>query len=88
MPALPSTSGAIALNQDALGRYFDFLERTLRDNNLEDKPCQIINMDETGMPLNLQPLKDVFPSGEKTHPLRDPDCSKPSVCWWKVVSVS
>ena len=38
-----------------IGKYFDLLERTLSDNHLLDKPSQIVNLDETGMPLNHSP---------------------------------
>ena len=36
-------------------KYYDLLERTLSDNHLLDKPAQIFNLDETGMPLNPSP---------------------------------
>ena len=39
-----------------ISKYYDLLERTLSDNNLLDKPSQIFNLDETGMPLNPAPL--------------------------------
>ena len=42
------------------------LEMTLEENGLTDKPCQIFNIDETGMPLDLSPLKVVTWSGDKT----------------------
>ena len=37
--------------------YFDLLEETLLSNELIDKPCQIFNCDETGMPLSPHPPK-------------------------------
>ena len=37
----------------------------MKDNGLEEKPCQVFNMDETGMPLNPHPPKCVFSRGEK-----------------------
>ena len=37
----------------------------IQENDLQDKPCQIFNMDETGMPLDPQPLKCVVYRGEK-----------------------
>ena len=64
-PAPLSIARAIAVDEDALGRYFDLLERTLGDNGLLEKPCQIFNMDETGMPLSPQSPKCVFTRGEK-----------------------
>jgi hypothetical protein len=33
------------------------LEKTLYDNDLIDRPCQIFHTDETGMPLDPKPLK-------------------------------
>ena len=62
-PAPLSLARATAVDEDALGRYFDLLERTLEDNGL---PCQIFNLDETGMPLSPQSPKCVFARGEKT----------------------
>ena len=56
---------ATAVDEDALGRYFDLLECTLEDNGLVEKPCQIFNLDETGMPLSPQSPKCVFARGEK-----------------------
>ena len=31
--------------------YFNMLEETLEEYNLKDKPAQIYNCDESGMPL-------------------------------------
>lgn len=64
-PAPLSIARAIAVDEDALGRYFYLLERTLGDNGLLEKPCQIFNMDKTGMPLSPQSPKCVFTRGEK-----------------------
>ena len=64
-PTPLSTFRGSAVDPDSLGRYFDLLERTLKDNGLEEKPCQVFNMDETGMPLNPHPPKCVFSRGEK-----------------------
>ena len=41
-PYVPNSASASAVD---LARYFDLLEKTLKDN---DKPCQVFNMDETG----------------------------------------
>ena len=38
-----------AVTSQAIKHYFDFLEKTLKDNNLLHKPAQIYNVDETGM---------------------------------------
>ena len=48
-----------------IGKYFDLLERTLSDNHLLDKPSQIFNLDETGMPLNPSPPHIVATRGMK-----------------------
>ena len=48
-----------------IGKYFDLLERTLSDNRLLDKPSQIFNLDETGMPLNPSPPHLVATRGMK-----------------------
>ena len=43
----------IAGNPDVLNYYYDLLENTLVENDLVDKPSQIFNTDETGLPLDL-----------------------------------
>jgi len=43
------------------------LEKTLEDNNLLDKPCQIFNCDESGMPLDPDPPMVIASKGDK-HP--------------------
>ena len=48
-------------------KYYDLLERTLSDNHLLDKPAQIFNLDETGMPLNPSPPLLVATRGLKNH---------------------
>ena len=45
--------------------YYDFLESTLEENDLMDKPCQVFNTDESGMPLDPPSLKIVAPFGAK-----------------------
>ena len=46
-------------------RYFDLLEQTIEDYGWERKVGNIFNMDETGMPLDLKPLKTIHCKGEK-----------------------
>lgn len=46
-------------------QYFDLLERTLAENDLIDKPSQIFNLDETGMPLDPIPPHLVSARGAK-----------------------
>ena len=48
-------------------QYFDLLKATLHDNDLIDKPAQILNCDETGMPLDQLPKYVVAERGQK-HP--------------------
>ena len=38
-----------AVTSQAIKHYFDLLEKTLKDNNVLNKPAQIYNVDETGM---------------------------------------
>ena len=64
-PTPLSLARASAADHDVIMRYFDLLERTLEDNDLHDKPCQLFNMDKTGMPLDPRPLKCVYSRGEK-----------------------
>ena len=49
-----------------LNAYFDMLETTLADNDLLDKPCQLFNMDETGLPLAPKPPKVVCKKGSRS----------------------
>ena len=58
---------AVASDPAILDRYYDLLERTLIENDLIDKPCQIYNCDETGMPLAPKPVKVVTTMNDK-HP--------------------
>ena len=64
-PATLSLSRANATDPQVINTYFDELEMTLEENGLTDKPCQIFNMDETGMPLDPSPLKVVTWKGHK-----------------------
>lgn len=60
-----SKARALASNQEVMDRYFDLLEETLAENDLRDKPGQIYNLDETGMPLDPKALKTIHVRGEK-----------------------
>ena len=51
-PATLSLSHAGASDRCVLDSYYDELESTLVENDLNDNPCLIFNMDETGMPLD------------------------------------
>lgn len=50
--------------------YFDLLESTLEQNDLTDKPYQIFNADESGMPFDPPSLKVVVPSGARHSQVR------------------
>ena len=60
-----SYARGMASNPDVLGNYFDLLERTLLENDLLEKPAQIFNTDETGMPLDPSPPLVVARCGQK-----------------------
>ena len=56
---------AISSQPEVLNQYYTVLEETLEKHELFDKPCQIYNLDETGMPLDPRPPKVVCPKGTK-----------------------
>lgn len=64
-PASIGRARYLATNRDMVNRYFDLLEETISKSKLKDKPCQIYNMDESGMPLNPKPLKTLNKRGGK-----------------------
>ena len=53
------------LNEEYMNEYFDMLEKTLLDNDLMNKPAQIYNIDESGMPLDHRPPKVITQKGQK-----------------------
>ena len=48
-----------------LKSYFNMLEETLEEYNLKDKPAQIYNCDESGMPLEHKLPKTISLKGSK-----------------------
>ena len=60
-----SLSRAKAIDVGVINKYFDMLDATLLEYNLHDKPCQLFNIDETGMPLDPKPLRPVCGVGTK-----------------------
>ena len=56
---------ALASDPSVLQVYFDLLEETLAENELTERPGQIYNMDETGLPSDPKPLKTVQLKGTK-----------------------
>ncbi len=56
---------AIASDPEVISNYFDMLEKVLAEYDLFDKPEQIFNINETGMPLSHRPPKIVCKKGAK-----------------------
>jgi len=52
-------------NHSVFKLYFDLLDETLRKHGLKDKPSQIYNCDESGIPLEHKLPKIVAPRGMK-----------------------
>ena len=44
-----------AVNQETMDQYFSLLGEVLMEHNLVDKPSQIYNVDESGVPLDPKP---------------------------------
>ena len=63
-----SYSRSIGSRPEIINAYFDLLEETLVENDLLESPCQLFNMDETGMPLDPKAPKVVSRKGMK-HPV-------------------
>ena len=57
----------VASDPEIINNYYNLLELTLSDNDLFDKPAQIFNIDETGMPLVPSP-PSVIARGVQKHP--------------------
>ena len=64
VPSSLSKARALASTRDVIDRYFDLLEETLLENELKDCPCQIFNMDESGMPLDPKSMKTIHVHGD------------------------
>jgi hypothetical protein len=47
------------LNKETIQAYFNLLKDILLERGLMDLPCQIYNVDETGIPLDHRPSKVV-----------------------------
>ena len=52
-------------NKEALNNYFKLLKEVMEENDLMDKPGQIYNVDESGMPLDHRPPRVLTTKGEK-----------------------
>ena len=54
-----------AVNKETLTEYFDLLEDTLKQHDLQNSPSQIYNVDETGIPLDPKASKILVRKGIK-----------------------
>lgn len=54
-----------SVNKESIQHYYDLLETTLKEHNLQDCPGQIYNMDETGIPLDPRPPNIIVKRGQK-----------------------
>ena len=52
-------------NKEAIEKYYNLLEETLKEHNLMNTPAQIYNMDESGMPLDPRPPNVIAKRGQK-----------------------
>ena len=50
---------------ETMKNYFDLLGNVLKENKLLDKPAQVYNTDETGMPIDHRPPNVVDRKGKK-----------------------
>ena len=64
-PAPLSKSRAMASNIEVFEQYFDLLEQTINEYDLDTRPHLIYNMDETGLPLNPKPPKVIAGSSDR-----------------------
>ena len=53
------------LNEETMQTYFELLKEVLLEHSLMDSPCQIYNVDETGIPLDHHPPKVVTRKDQK-----------------------
>ena len=63
-----SLARASGTRPEILERYFNLLEKTLDELEIHSKPCQIFNMDETGMQLDPLAPKVIAKKGSR-HPV-------------------
>ena len=60
-----SYARAVSSSPEIVDHYYDVLEQTLVDNELQSSPSQVFNMDETGMPLEPDLPLVIAGKGEK-----------------------
>ena len=67
-------------SREILDKYFDLLEEVLVQNNILNKPSQIFNFDETGVPLSFSPPRVLARKGQKhVYSVRTGDKSQVTV---------
>ena len=63
------STAAVRMNaledKERLDSYFDLLKEVLEENDLMDRPCQIYNVDESGMPLEQRPPRLLVKRGQR-----------------------
>ena len=64
-PAALSSARSKATSEEVIDLYFYMLDEILHQNGVLDKPGQIFNMDESGMPLDPKPPKTIHLKEEK-----------------------
>ena len=82
-PAPLSKARHDASDPETVVRYFDLLEQTMVENDLLDKPGQIYNVDESGMPFSPRPVS-VFSDGVSKTLLLHPRGTNPRLRLWAV----
>ena len=87
VPSTLSKARALASSRTVIDHYFDLLEETLVENGLKDCPCQIFNMDESGMPLNPKSFKTIHVRGDR-NPLAASSGNKSQITVHACVSAS
>ena len=66
-----------------MSAYFSLLEETLKDHDLLDKPSFIVNVDESGMPLDHKQPKRVATKGmKKVHSPASGDKTQITITAW------
>lgn len=50
---------------ETLDCYFDLLQKIMMEKNLLEKPCQINNIDETGLPLESKSSQLIIQQGKR-----------------------
>ena len=65
IPAKISMARAKANDPEIISNYFDMYEKVVVDYDIIDKPIQIFNIDETGLPIDHRPPKIICKTGSK-----------------------